>query len=119
MGRPRKTQDNRGSLRKLFDRLTLSWRLMADRRVGVFHKLIPPLALLYVVSPVDFIPELLLGPFGVVDDIGVAILALEFFIRMAPSDVVKEHLRDLQGRFYEEASYADEDVVEGEYNVRR
>lgn len=118
---PRKSEDNRGNLQKLFDRLTLSWRLMADRRVGIFHKLIPPLALLYIVSPIDFIPELLvplLGPLVVLDDIGVAIAALEFFIRMAPSEVVKEHLRDLQGRFSNDSGFNEDDVVEGEYSVR-
>ena len=120
--RPSKSEDNRGNLQKLFDRLTLSWRLMADRRVGIFHKMIPPLALLYIISPVDFVPELLvpiLGPLVVLDDIGVAIAALEFFIRMAPSDVVKEHLRDLQGRFYDKSTFSDEDVVEGEYHVKK
>jgi uncharacterized membrane protein YkvA (DUF1232 family) len=117
----RTVQDDRGSIQKLFDRFTLSWRLMADRRVGVFHKLIPPLAVLYVLSPVDFIPELLvpiLGPLVVMDDIAIAIMALEFFIRMAPSDVVREHLMDLQGRMGRDSRYDGDDVVEGEYSVR-
>jgi uncharacterized membrane protein YkvA (DUF1232 family) len=30
------------------------------------------LAALYVLSPVDFIPEILLGPLGLVDDVGAA-----------------------------------------------
>lgn len=113
-------QDNRGSITKLFDRMTLSWRLMADGRVSLMHKLIPPLALLYVLSPIDFVPEILLGPFGVVDDIGLAILALEFFIRTAPSEVVREHLADLQRRYYSDKrkNTSEEDIVEGQYHYR-
>ncbi|KAB2906082.1 MAG: DUF1232 domain-containing protein [Anaerolineae bacterium] len=113
-------QDNRGSITKLFDRMTLSWRLMADGRVSLMHKLIPPLALLYVLSPIDFVPEILLGPFGVVDDIGLAILALEFFIRTAPSEVVREHLADLQRRYYSDKrkNTSEDDIVEGQYRYR-
>lgn len=112
-------QNNRGGIGKFFDRMTLSWRLMADGRVSLFHKLIPPLALLYILSPIDIAPEILLGPFGVVDDVGIAILALEFFIRMAPSDVVREHLEDLQRRYMGKRRNADsENVVEGQYKYR-
>lgn len=111
--------DRRGALARLFDRFSLSWRLMADGRVSLFHKLIPPLTLLYLISPIDFAPELVLGPLGVVDDIGVAILALEFFIRMAPSDVVREHLEHLQNRFSQTTKRKnDENIVEGNYTHR-
>jgi len=106
----------RGQLQRLFDRLSLAWRLMVDRRVNVVHKLIPPLALLYILSPVDIAPEIIFGPLGLIDDVGVAIFALEFFIQMAPNTVVKEHLRDLQGHFI--SQHEDENVVEGEYVVR-
>lgn len=116
--------DKRGGIGGLFDRFTLSWRLMADGRVNLPHKVIPVLALLYLISPVDFVPELLLGPLaplGVIDDIGIVLLALDFFIRMAPSDVVREHLEDLQRRYTGAAqrkSKTDDNVVEGEYRYR-
>ena len=38
-------------------------------------------ALLYVVSPLDFVPELLLGPFGLADDVAVAALAVTGLVR--------------------------------------
>ena len=38
-------------------------------------------ALLYVVSPVDVVPELLLGPFGLADDVAVAALAVTGLVR--------------------------------------
>lgn len=114
--------DRRGSIQKLFDRLALSWRLMVDRRVAIPHKVIPILAVMYVLSPIDIAPEVLLGPFGVVDDIGVAIMALEFFIRMAPEGVVREHLNHLKHRYVDsrdQRSFEDDDVIDGEYTVKK
>jgi len=34
------------------------------------------LSLIYILSPIDFIPEMFLGPIGVIDDLGVVILFL-------------------------------------------
>ena len=42
----------------------LIWRLLLDGRVSLWTKLIPAAAVLYVLSPVDFIPDVLfLFPF--------------------------------------------------------
>lgn len=114
--------DRRGSVQKLWDRLTLSWRLMVDRRVELGHKFIPLLAFLYVVSPIDFIPEALFGPLGVFDDIGLFILGLETFIRMAPPEVVREHMNFLKGRFDPQEKpkrreSTSGEVIEGEYRI--
>lgn len=38
-------------------------------------------ALVYVVSPVDVVPELLLGPLGLADDVAVAALAITGLVR--------------------------------------
>jgi len=52
--------------------------------------------LLYVLSPLDFLPEALLGPFGLGDDLAIAAVALAFLARAAdqvltgdPADVVE------------------------------
>lgn len=108
-------QDRRGQLQKLFDRASLSFRLLLDRRVDAGYKLIPFLGVLYVLSPIDLMPELLLGPLGVFDDIGVVVLALETFIRMAPTNVVDEHRNHLGG----EATGQNEDIIEGNYKRKR
>lgn len=36
------------------------------------------LSLLYIFSPVDFIPEIILGPFGAIDDVGVLLSLLGY-----------------------------------------
>lgn len=79
----------------LWDNLRLNWRLAQDNRVAPVIKLMVPLAaVLYVVSPIDLIPDFLLG-LGQIDDIGVIggalLLALRLLPRLAPAPVLAEH----------------------------
>jgi uncharacterized membrane protein YkvA (DUF1232 family) len=74
----------------LFTEVRLAWRLMKEPRVSGVVKALPALALLYVVSPVDFIPDIV--PFlGQVDDLGVLLLALKAFLRLCPQAAHSHH----------------------------
>ncbi len=103
-----------GMLRALYENAVLTWRLLWDGRVGFLPKVIPLLAVVYALSPVDLLPAWLMGvlaPLGVADDIGVVLLALSLFVQACPPDVVAEHLREMRrGR----PSARSEDAVEGE-----
>lgn len=102
-----------GTLRGLIERAMLTWRLLWDNRVGIGPKLIPVAGLIYLISPIDLLPALALGPLapiGALDDIGIILLALNLFIRVAPPDVVKEHQRELGGSL---TQGSDDDVIEG------
>lgn len=79
-----------------WDRLRLAWRLYRDPRVASRLKtVVPLLTLVYVLSPIDLLPDVLLG-LGQVDDVGAVGLALLFLTkvvpRLAPSAIVDEHL---------------------------
>ena len=45
----------------------------------------------YLVFPIDIIPDFI-PVIGQLDDLGVLIFGLDFFIRNAPKDVVEEHM---------------------------
>jgi uncharacterized membrane protein YkvA (DUF1232 family) len=95
---PSSPEEQAITIRNLFDRALLTWRLLWDKRVGFLPKLIPLVGLAYIISPIDFIPAFLTGPLGVLDDVGAAgliLLTLGLFIQMSPPDVVREHLREL------------------------
>jgi uncharacterized membrane protein YkvA (DUF1232 family) len=47
------------------------------------------LALLYLVSPIDFIPGALFPIVGQLDDIGVILLGMALFVRMCPPHLVE------------------------------
>src|SRR5262245_4522763 len=79
----------------LFDPAVLTWRLFWDNRVDPLPKLIPLGALVYLLSPIDFVPELAFGPLGMIDDVGLMILALNVFIASCPPDIVAEHRQQL------------------------
>jgi uncharacterized membrane protein YkvA (DUF1232 family) len=80
------------------DQMRLAWRLLRDERVTGLKYSLPALLLIYLLSPVDLLPDFLLG-FGQIDDMGVAIgmivLSLRLLPRLAPATVVDEHLRDM------------------------
>ncbi|MBI3738041.1 MAG: hypothetical protein HY258_03230 [Chloroflexi bacterium] len=99
-----------GMWRGLIMRSKLVLRLLGDKRVSPWLKLIPIGALIYVVSPIDFI----MGIPGVdaLDDIGVFTFGMYFFIELCPPDVVKEHVKALTSNM--DAVNNPDEVVDGE-----
>ena len=74
----------------LFAELRLAWRLMREPRVPLVAEVLPVLAVLYVLSPLDFIPDIL-PVLGQVDDIGILILSVKLFLRMCPPATASFH----------------------------
>jgi uncharacterized membrane protein YkvA (DUF1232 family) len=75
----------------MIQKARLAWRLINDPRVPGWVKVgIPLLVLLYFFSPIDFIPDILLG-LGQLDDLGVVLLGLSLIARFSPQPVVEEH----------------------------
>jgi uncharacterized membrane protein YkvA (DUF1232 family) len=64
-------------------------RLLRDPRVSRRSKLIALFGIGYVLSPIDLLPALLLGPLGLLDDIVVATAALSRLINHVHPDVVR------------------------------
>jgi uncharacterized membrane protein YkvA (DUF1232 family) len=89
------TPEHLGGYRKAFQALRLGWRLFRDSRVPLWSKLIPLLAVLYIFSPFDLIPEIAFPVVGYLDDAALFFLSLFFFARLAPKPLVEEHLRAL------------------------
>ena len=86
-----------GILGELIRNAQLVWRLLKDPRVPLPTKLIiPGVVGLYVLSPVDFMPDVL-PLIGQIDDIAVLFGGMMLFIQMCPPDVVEEHRAALAG----------------------
>ena len=69
----------------------LVWRLTFDKRVSIFLRAVVPIALLYVISPYDILRDRIpiIGRF---DDLIILGLALLFLTKLAPPNVVDEHM---------------------------
>jgi uncharacterized membrane protein YkvA (DUF1232 family) len=103
---------NPGALVQVVRTLQLVWRLLNDPRVPILPKLIVPAVIVYVVSPIDLIPDPILV-LGQLDDIGVIFFGLRFFIELCPSDVVMEHRRAIAGQ----AGRGQGEYVDATYRV--
>lgn len=124
--RKQKTPDP-NLLARLLNRVMLALRLLVDRRVNITTKFVPFIGLAYLFWPIDIIPDFFVG-IGQLDDIGIVLLALESFIRLAPQGVVKEHLARMQGQLMPEQDenqpnkpkpyYPDEEVIDADYVIR-
>jgi len=64
-------------------------RLLRDPRVPRRAKLVALLGIGYVLSPIDLLPALLLGPLGLLDDLVVVTAALSRLINHVHPDVVR------------------------------
>jgi uncharacterized membrane protein YkvA (DUF1232 family) len=92
--------------------MQLVFRLMMDGRVSLLPKLIVPLVALYVLSPLDVVPDVLLV-LGQLDDIALLFFGTKLFINLCPPDVVMEHRRALGGG----REVTSDDYVDGTYRV--
>jgi uncharacterized membrane protein YkvA (DUF1232 family) len=115
--RKQQTHHDPDLLSRFWSNLVLAVRLMLDRRVSGLSKTIPLAMVVYILSPLDLIPEVFL-PFGIVDDITALLVGLQLFIRSAPSDVVAEY-RQRSTRRAQDHSEEGVTIIEGQYTVRK
>jgi uncharacterized membrane protein YkvA (DUF1232 family) len=102
-------------LKKLYFEFRLTLRLLRDRRVPLWSKVIPVAAFAYVLMPFDIIPDFILV-IGQLDDLTILYAAFRFFRQFSPPHVVDEHAQALiTGQ-----EKAREDVVEVKnYRIRQ
>ncbi len=81
----------RDMLLLLPDFTVLLSRLMRDQRVPLSGKIVAMFGVAYVLSPIDLLPALLLGPIGLVDDLIVVTAALSRVLNHVHPDVVRAH----------------------------
>ncbi len=84
-----------GVIRDFVLRVKLLFRLIRDRRVSFWLKLIPFAGLVYLISPLQLIPDFLLPVIGEVDDAAVLYLTNALFIELCPKNVVRGHVHAL------------------------
>jgi uncharacterized membrane protein YkvA (DUF1232 family) len=84
--------------RQTLDQTRLAWALFTDSDMPLLYKLIPILTVAYILSPIDLVPEWLLGLLGVglLDDVGVFILGISAFNQLAPGEVALDHIHRLR-----------------------
>lgn len=101
---------SRGLISDLAARLKLIVRLIGDSRVSFFLKAIPIGAAIYLFSPVDFMPGMVLPIIGAIDDAAVVSLGAYLFVELCPPEVVNEHMQAISSNM----ASTPNDVVDAE-----
>ncbi len=114
--KPVVSEEHVGAVVQVLRTLRLVWRLLWDSRVPLFPKLIILAAAIYVISPVDLIPDVILG-LGQLDDIGISLLAIGVFIQLCPPALVDEHRRAIAAESGTPVKPPDEETIDGSFRV--
>ena len=101
-------------LRTLFSHVQLAVRLVREPGVPLITKALPLLAVLYVISPLDLVPDVI-PVLGQLDDLGIILIAIEVFLRLCPQAAVAFHRGAIvQSRPYSPMSPSD-DFIDTEW----
>ena len=73
------------------DLTVLLGRLLRDRRVPLVDKALAVAGIAYVLSPIDLLPALVLGPVGLLDDLFVVAACLSRLLNHVHPDVVRSN----------------------------
>ena len=84
-----------GFLSGAINQFRLVWLLLKDKQVPLWTKLVIPISLIYLVSPIDVIPDVMLG-LGQMDDLGIILLGMALFIKLCPSHLVDYYRNQLE-----------------------
>jgi uncharacterized membrane protein YkvA (DUF1232 family) len=99
-----------GWLRDMVLRFKLIVRLMGDKRVNPFLKLLPIFSLAYLVFPFDLIS--VIPGVSALDDVAIVSLGAYLFIEFCPPDVVEEHMKKLTSNM--DMVEGDDEIVDAE-----
>ncbi len=80
----------------VFNSFRLAWRLLRDQQVPFITKLVPLGVLVYILSPIDLIPDVIVG-WGQLDDLAVLLLGIRVFIALVPHSIVQRHRDEMNG----------------------
>ncbi|MCA9951259.1 MAG: DUF1232 domain-containing protein [Anaerolineales bacterium] len=76
---------------EVWEQVRLVYYLMLDREVPIYLKIIPLLSFLYLIFPLDLIPDFAVG-LGQFDDFTVLLAGAKVFIELSPNDVVARYI---------------------------
>src|SRR5512143_310611 len=97
-----------GWVRDFVLRVKLILRLIGDKRVSPWLKIIPVAGVAYLISPLDIIPDIMLPFVGELDDAAILWLTNYLFIELCPPEIVQEHVKALSTKA---RPSSDDDVI--------
>lgn len=113
----RATREERALLRRFSDlelgsKFRLARGLITDRRIPLAARVVLPLLVLYMASPIDVIPDFI-PVIGWLDDVFLLVIGLNILLRLTPRAVLEEQIGAV------EAAELDRDAIEAERRQTR
>jgi uncharacterized membrane protein YkvA (DUF1232 family) len=71
--------------------IRLMYKLTLDKRIPLRFRAMCVFCLLYVLSPMDIVPEIILGPVAFLDDLALLLMALNIMLNDVDPEILKEH----------------------------
>jgi uncharacterized membrane protein YkvA (DUF1232 family) len=84
-----------GFWREMWRQARMAWYLVRSPDVPLYLKVLPALAVIYVLVPTDFIPDVF-PVIGQLDDITALLVGVKVFIELAPQDVVSRYVQSVR-----------------------
>ena len=115
-----------GFWREMWRQARLVWHLLRSPEVPLYLKVLPALAVVYILVPTDLIPDVF-PVVGQLDDLTALLVGAKVFIELAPQDVVTRYVQamrqgskpDKKEGEAEEPETVPEDsiIIEGNYQL--
>jgi len=83
-------------IKGLIHQVRLTYRLLRDPRVPFWAKAIPLLPLIYLLSPIDILPDFI-PVLGQLDDLTLLVAGMRLFEAMTPEYITHEHRQAIEG----------------------
>ena len=90
-----KDMSDQGFWKEMWHQIRLAWFLVRSPDVPIYLKVLPALAVIYVLIPTDLIPDVF-PVIGQLDDLTALIVGAKVFIELSPQDVVNRHIRSMR-----------------------
>ncbi len=90
--------DDPGFWDGVWEQIRLIYYLIRDPEVPIFLKLVPLFGLIYLLSPIDLIPDFPVPVLGQLDDITILLVGAKVFIDLTPPHVVEKYMHLIRGQ---------------------
>ena len=107
-----------GFWREIVHQVRLVFYLLRDPEVPFYLKLVPFIGFVYLLSPIDFVPDLFLG-LGQLDDLTVLLVGSKIFMELAPPHIVARHRQAIRASdgFANSDHIKEAIVIDGEHET--
>jgi len=107
-----------GFWREIVHQVRLVFHLLRDPEVPFYLKLLPFIGFVYLLSPIDFVPDLFLG-LGQLDDLTVLLVGSKIFMELAPPHIVARHRQAIRASdgFVDSDNIKEAIVIDGEHET--